>query len=118
MVRSEYKQHTLGGLGVRFHTAGKEGKRKSGYTLSAGEASDEERARRRHSPVVAACRERERERERKGDEREGTSCSIRRALGGPRPTRSPPTHREAGVLRFFFNSARYLMFSFWKEKNI
>ena len=29
-------------MGVRFRTTGKEGKRKGGHTLSAGEASDEE----------------------------------------------------------------------------
>ena len=76
MVRSEYKQHTLGGLGVRFRKAGKEGKGKDAHTLSASEAPDEELARAAPLP----CRRRlgrrrkkaaERARERERGEKEG-----------------------------------------------
>ena len=105
MVRSEYKYHTLEGLGV-FDFAqqkrnGREGEW-AGIPLSAGEAPDEEHWQgRRHSPVVAA-RERERERERGvaawERRKEGRSCCLFRATGRPqvgRPTRSPKTKRAA-----------------------
>jgi hypothetical protein len=75
--------HIRCGLGVRFRTAGKEGKGKGGHTSSAGEG-------RRHSRVVAAWkeggRERETERERqRGEKRKGDlRAALRRASGGPR----------------------------------
>jgi len=85
--------HTLGGLGVRFRTAGEEGKGKGGHTLtlSAGEAPDEDLARQglRHSLPVwlspplgkkAAERQRERERER---------TSVRRVRRPKKPTNAP-----------------------------
>ena len=68
-------------MGVRFRTAGKEGKRKGGHTLSAGEAPDEELARaaplpcrRRLERRRKKAAEREREREERGER--GTSVGA------------------------------------------
>ena len=87
----------VGGLGVRFRTAGKEGKGKGGHTSSAGEG-------RRHSPVVAAWKEggraSERARGKRGEKREGGLAFVAAPRVG-RPTRSPQTQRE-GQVRFAF----------------
>ena len=85
--------HTLGGLGVRFRTAGKEGKGKGGHTLAAGKRPTKNW--RRHSPVVA---ERRRSRE-EGGEGENLVRPCRRAVSHLRcsPLRSWETD-SAGLV--------------------